>query len=142
MSYQWSFKFEGKSQKGDFGSNTYAAQTFSDIPEKDGRRIQIAWMRRAIYLGMPFDQQMSFPCELTLRDVGGNLTMFRYPVSEIEASRVKTLYLRLLAAGKPKKLALTALMRKIIILANPLLKILTFPLLTKTVADPYFTHEL
>jgi len=86
------FKFEGKSQKGDFGSNTYAAQTFSDIPEKDGRRIQMAWMRRAIYPGMPFDQQMSFPCELTLRDVGGNLTMFRYPVSGIEALRVKSLF--------------------------------------------------
>jgi transposase len=34
----------------------------------------------------------------------------------------KALYQRLLAAGKPKKLALTALMRKLIILANRLLK--------------------
>lgn len=48
-------------------------------------------MRRAIYPGMPFDQQMSFPCEFTLRDVGGNLTMFHYPVSEIESLRVKSL---------------------------------------------------
>ena len=86
-----SFKFEGKSKKGDRGLNTYAAQTFSDIPEKDGRRIQIAWMRRAYYPGMPFDQQMSFPCVLTLREVGGTLTMFRYPVSEIETLRVKNL---------------------------------------------------
>jgi sucrose-6-phosphate hydrolase SacC (GH32 family) len=85
------FKFEGKSQKGDFGLNTYAAQTFSDIPEKDGRRIQIAWMRRASYPGMPFSQQMSFPCALTLREEAGILSLFRYPVSEIESLRVKSL---------------------------------------------------
>jgi transposase len=35
---------------------------------------------------------------------------------------LKALYQRLLAAGKPKKLALTALMRKLIILANRFLK--------------------
>jgi len=35
---------------------------------------------------------------------------------------LKALYLRLLAQGKPKKLALTVLMRKLIILANKLLK--------------------
>jgi len=35
---------------------------------------------------------------------------------------LKALYLRLLARGKPKKLALTVLMRKLIILANKLLQ--------------------
>jgi len=47
-------------------------------------------------------------------------------MSALVASRhnpiLKTLYQRLLVAGKPKKLALTALMRKLIILANRLLK--------------------
>jgi transposase len=47
-------------------------------------------------------------------------------MSALVASRhnpiLKALYQRLLAAGKPKKLALTALMRKLIILANRLLK--------------------
>jgi transposase len=47
-------------------------------------------------------------------------------MSALVASRhnpiLKALYLRLLDAGKPKKLALTALMRKLIILANRLLK--------------------
>ena len=43
---------------------------------------------------------------------------------------LKPLYLRLLAAGKPKKLALTALMRKLILLANRLLKFPAFSLAT------------
>ena len=47
-----------------FGANRYAAQTFSDIPPADGRRIQIAWMSGGKYPGMPFNQQMSIPVEL------------------------------------------------------------------------------
>ncbi len=43
-----------------------AAHRPSDIPPADGRRIQIAWMFKASYPGMPFNQQMSFPGELTL----------------------------------------------------------------------------
>jgi transposase len=43
---------------------------------------------------------------------------------------LKVLYLRLLAAGKAKKLALTVLMRKLIILANTLLKNPSFSLAT------------
>ena len=41
---------------------------------------------------------------------------------------LKSLYLRLLANGKAKKLALTVLMRKLIILANLLLKNPSFTL--------------
>src|SRR5262249_50736286 len=51
----------------DYGANYYAVQTYSDIPASDGRRIQIAWMNGGSYPQMPFNQQMSFPCELTLR---------------------------------------------------------------------------
>ncbi|PYI93876.1 MAG: hypothetical protein DME97_03100 [Verrucomicrobia bacterium] len=43
---------------------------------------------------------------------------------------LRALYLRLLARGKAKKLALTALMRKIIVLANQLLKYPDFILAT------------
>ena len=68
----------------DFGQSYYAVQTFSDIPKADGRRIQIAWMRDGKYPRMPFNQQMSFPCELTLHSTPGGPRMFRYPVREIE----------------------------------------------------------
>jgi fructan beta-fructosidase len=67
----------------DVGANFYAGQTFSNIPATDGRRIQIGWMAGGVYPGMPFNQQMSFPVELTLRDTPDGPRVFRYPVSEI-----------------------------------------------------------
>jgi len=65
------------------GNCFYAAQTFSNIPAADGRRIQIGW-GQADPVGMPFNQMMVFPCELTLRTVDGKLVMFAYPVAEID----------------------------------------------------------
>lgn len=71
------------------GANFYAAQTFSNIPETDGRRIQIAWMRGGRYPDMPFNQQMSFPCELTLRTFPEGIRLCRQPVREIEKIQSK-----------------------------------------------------
>ncbi len=68
----------------DFGQNFYAMQTFSDIPANDGRRIQIAWMRDGKYPRMPFNGQMSFPAELTLRTTPDGPRIFRNPVREME----------------------------------------------------------
>lgn len=62
---------------GDF----YAAQSFSDAP--DGRRIQIGWGRGITFPGMPFNQQMTVPVELTLRDTPEGLRMFAEPVGEL-----------------------------------------------------------
>jgi len=67
----------------DYGGNYYATQTFNDIPESDGRRIQIAWMAWGRYPGMPFNQQMNFPCEMTLRGTPEGLRLCRTPVREI-----------------------------------------------------------
>ncbi len=82
------FTKESGKHKGDFGKNFYAAQTFSDIPAGDGRRIIIGWMQGGKYPGMPFNQQMAFPCELTLRTTPDGLRMFKWPVKEIETLRV------------------------------------------------------
>ncbi|NLX21232.1 MAG: glycoside hydrolase family 32 protein [Phycisphaerae bacterium] len=68
----------------DLGANFYAVQTYSDIPPTDDRRIQIAWMAGAKYPDMPFNQQMSFPCELTLHRSPEGLRLRRQPVREIE----------------------------------------------------------
>ena len=68
----------------ELGANGYAAQTWSDIPAEDGRRIQISWMRGGRYPAMPFNQQMSFPVELTLRTFPDGIRLCRVPVQEIE----------------------------------------------------------
>ena len=73
-----------------WGGNYYAVQSYSDVPASDGRRIQIAWMAGGRYPDMPFNQQMSFPSELTLRTCPEGLRLYRYPVKEIELLRTKT----------------------------------------------------
>jgi sucrose-6-phosphate hydrolase SacC (GH32 family) len=67
--------------QGDYGNNFYAAQTWHDA---DGRRIQIGWMTDGEYPGMPFNQQMSFPCELSLRTTGKGIRLCRSPIRQIE----------------------------------------------------------
>jgi sucrose-6-phosphate hydrolase SacC (GH32 family) len=61
----------------------YAAQTYSDIPKSDGRRIQIAWMAKGKFPDMPFNQQMSIPCELKLRTLPEGIRLCMLPVKEI-----------------------------------------------------------
>lgn len=65
----------------------YAAQTYSDTP--DGRRIQIGWLRGPHYEGMPFNQQLGFPLELTLRSTPRGPRLFKWPVKEIESLYAK-----------------------------------------------------
>lgn len=83
------YKPEGGVQRVDYGKNYYAVQTYSDIPESDGRRIQIAWMNGGQYPEMPFNQQMSIPCAMTLVRTPEGPRVFRMPVKEIEVLRVK-----------------------------------------------------
>ena len=64
------------------GTHSYAAQTWSDMPEGDTRRVQISWYRTETP-GMPFNQSMTFPCELTLRRTAEGLRLFSEPVREI-----------------------------------------------------------
>jgi fructan beta-fructosidase len=74
-----------KSQRLVWGSEFYAAQTFSDVP--DGRRIDIGWMSGGNYPGMPFNQQLSFPTTLTLHRFPEGLSILRWPIAEIESLR-------------------------------------------------------
>ncbi|HLB74514.1 MAG TPA: glycoside hydrolase family 32 protein, partial [Sedimentisphaerales bacterium] len=77
------FKKETESIPFQRGNCFYASQTFNNIPEEDARRIQIAWGRVAMP-GMPFNQQMLFPVELTLRTTDEGIRMFAEPVEEIK----------------------------------------------------------
>lgn len=78
------------------GTN-YAAQTYSNIPGSDGRRIQVGW-GRVSHEGMPFNGMMLFPVELTLRTTREGVRLFSYPARELE----------LLKTGTDKYIGLTA----------------------------------
>ena len=67
--------------QGDLGSNFYAAQTWNNT---GSRVMQIAWMRGGVYPNMPFNQQMSFPCDLSLRTTAQGIRLCRLPIAEIQ----------------------------------------------------------
>jgi sucrose-6-phosphate hydrolase SacC (GH32 family) len=67
----------------DGGPNFYATQTWGNTETGDGRRIQAAWMRGGAYPDMPFNQQVTFPRELTLRSTPDGPRIFREPIREI-----------------------------------------------------------
>ena len=68
--------------------NYYATMTWENEP--NGRRVQITWMKGGNYPGMPFNQQMTVPAELTLHSTAEGLRLRINPVKELEALRVKT----------------------------------------------------
>ncbi|TWT72880.1 glycoside hydrolase family 32 protein [Allorhodopirellula solitaria] len=69
------------------GGNFYAAQTFYDQPQ--GRAVQIGWMRggpnAAEIYDVPFNQQMSFPCEMTLHGTAEGTRLAYQPIDEIKS---------------------------------------------------------
>ena len=73
------------------GGLFYATQTWSDIPATDGRRLQIACLRddhgreQRLFPDLPFNNQMTFPCSLSLRTTAQGIGLFRWPVKEIES---------------------------------------------------------
>jgi sucrose-6-phosphate hydrolase SacC (GH32 family)/arylsulfatase A-like enzyme len=80
------FKPETEPIRTQWGGSFYGAQTFTNAP--GGRRVLIAWMSTAkdgpnSWPGMPFNQQMSFPRELTLRTTPEGPRLFREPIPEI-----------------------------------------------------------
>ncbi len=83
------FEAEQEAQRYDWGGDSYAAQTWSGIPVTDGRCIQTAWLRVDLP-GMPFNQCMTFPCELTLRTTPEGIRLFSEPVREIALLRSGT----------------------------------------------------
>ena len=77
------FHPETEPLKAELGANGYAAQTWSDVPKADGRRIQVSWMAGGKYPSMPFNQQMTFPVTLSLRSFPEGDRLCRNPVREI-----------------------------------------------------------
>jgi sucrose-6-phosphate hydrolase SacC (GH32 family) len=100
------FTPESEMERTRWGPHYYAAHAFNEAP--NGRRVQMAWMDTHkpnwpnSFPGMPFNQQMACPRELTLRDTKDGLRVYRYPVREMEQLRVRTTTLpaRNLAPGE------------------------------------------
>jgi len=82
---------KGQTNWVDFGRDFYAAQSYSDIPAKDGRRIWLAWMSNWDYAQNvptnPWRSAMSIPRELGLRSVDSSYRLIQKPVSELKNLR-------------------------------------------------------
>ncbi|RFB11004.1 glycoside hydrolase family 32 protein [Bacillus sp. HNG] len=77
----------------DFGQDFYAAQSFSDVPKKDDRRIWLGWMANWRYPYQsptdPWMGSMSIPRQLSLKTVeDGSIKLIQEPINEIESLRV------------------------------------------------------
>ncbi len=83
------FTSEQAKLPGHLGKGFYAAQTFSDIPANDGRRIQIGWFQTPTP-GMPFNQSMTMPLELKLVTTADGPRLTMNPVKEMETMRAKS----------------------------------------------------
>jgi fructan beta-fructosidase len=79
----------------DHGPDFYAVQSWSDIPESDGRRIWIAWMNNWLYADkmptIPWRGAMTIPREVQLTERDGTIILKQKPVYELEKLR-RTLY--------------------------------------------------
>jgi len=89
-------KFDGKNFTPESGPHTlhhgncwYASQTYTDIPAEDGRRILVPWGQMDTP-GMPFNQMMGVPVELTLRTSDEGPRLFANPVKEHASLRART----------------------------------------------------
>lgn len=82
----FSFVPDSARQKGSFGRGYYAAQTFSSMP--DGRRVEMGWFQTETR-GMPFNQSMSVPMELSLIPRDRKLEVVRMPVREFGFEKLK-----------------------------------------------------
>lgn len=76
------FAAESGCLESNHGNNGYAAQTWSNMP--GGRVVQISWATCDIP-DMPFNKQMTFPVELSLRNTDDGVRLFSYPIPEIKA---------------------------------------------------------
>ncbi|MFN7945447.1 MAG: glycoside hydrolase family 32 protein [Blastocatellia bacterium] len=75
----------------DYGKDFYAAVTFSDIPQSDGRRILLGWMSNWQYAGKeptsPWRTAQSVPRVLSLKNFGDGLRLVQHPVAELQRLR-------------------------------------------------------
>ena len=67
---------------GNSGSGFYASQTFTVMPPGDTRHVRMGWAQISMP-GMPFNQMMFFPTELTLQSLPAGVRLCSAPIAEI-----------------------------------------------------------
>ena len=100
------FTPESPKLPGHRGRGFYAAQSFSDIPASDGRRILVGWFQTETR-DMPFNQSMSVPLELGLVSTADGPRMTFTPVDELKSLRTASqrIALEVLEPADPDPLA-------------------------------------
>ncbi|HMA63367.1 MAG TPA: GH32 C-terminal domain-containing protein, partial [bacterium] len=77
----------------DYGKDFYAAISYANIPESDGRRIWIGWMNNWLYTQeiptSPWRSAQSLPRKLSLQSIDGRLRLIQQPVGELQKLRGK-----------------------------------------------------
>jgi sucrose-6-phosphate hydrolase SacC (GH32 family) len=81
------FTAETPKLPGHRGKGFYAAQSFSDVP--DGRRLFIGWFQTETK-GMAFNQSMTIPLELGLKQTSDGPRLTFMPAKELNVLRAKT----------------------------------------------------
>jgi fructan beta-fructosidase len=90
------FKPDSKEKKQLWYGNFYAAQTFDNAPKlaeggfsmvENHRRVQIGWASGVTFPGMPFNQQMTVPVELTLHETQDGPRLRARPVDALDTLR-------------------------------------------------------
>ncbi|XEC93553.1 glycoside hydrolase family 32 protein [Paenibacillus tarimensis] len=75
----------------DHGRDNYAGVTWSDVPERDGRRIFIGWMSNWKYANYTptstWRSAMTIPRVLTLREEAEGSRLFQAPAAELKSLR-------------------------------------------------------
>lgn len=90
----WRFENENPPEAilwADSGRDFYAAQSWSGLPEEQGRRVWIAWMSQWVYGGLvptaPWRGTMCIPREVGLRRGQGGVRLTQRPVRELGTLR-------------------------------------------------------
>ena len=77
----------------DYGRDNYAGVTWSDVPQKDGRRLFMGWMSNWSYAqNVPTEKwrsAMTLPRKLVLRNTDQGLRVFSQPIEELGELREK-----------------------------------------------------
>ena len=76
----------------DYGPDFYAAVSWNDVPNSDGRRVWIGWMSNWLYgqdvPTSPWRSAMTVPRELMLRRTPDGLRLVQKPVTELKKLRL------------------------------------------------------